>query len=69
MNENNKCKKRLALVQLGNQNSAPRFNDTIQNKWRILYCNVLLLLQFTVYSFEFLSGILLGNGKHFHQLT
>ena len=42
------------VLQFGNQNSAPRFNGTIQNKCHLLYCNVLLLLQFTVYVFEFL---------------
>ena len=51
VNESNKCKKRLSVVQLGNQNSAHRFNDMLQNKWHILYCNVSTLLQFTIYVF------------------
>ena len=51
------AKKSLSVVQLGNQNSAPRFNDTLQNKWHILYRNVSLLLQFTVCVFEYIQSI------------
>ena len=57
VNESNKCKKSLSVVQLGNQNSASRFNDTLQNKWRTLYCNVSLLLQFTVCVFQYIQSI------------